>query len=156
MVTGGDALVQVTVPRTVPLHQAKVLVNGVEVTDTLDRDDDARTYTGMVRDLHLGDNTLAAEANGRGAGRPRESLTLTDYPVTGPIFSGPQQQPFVCKTQTQAGLGFPLVDNQAGIGMRLFQTPGNPATPTIGWSKDCTVNTVVDFLYRTNGGAFVL
>ena len=38
--------------------------------------------------------------------------------MTGPIFSGPQQQPFVCKTQTQAGLGFPQVDNQAGVGMR--------------------------------------
>ena len=35
-----------------------------------------------------------------------------NHPVTGPIFSGPQQQPFVCKTQTQ-GLGFPQVDNQA-------------------------------------------
>ena len=155
MVTGGDALVQVSVPRTVPMHQATILVNGVDVTATLDRDDAARTYTGMIRGLHLGDNTLAAEANGRGNGRPSASLTLANHPVTGPIFSGPQQQPFVCKTQTQAGLGFPQVDNQDGIGMRLFQTPGNPATPTIGWSKNCTVNTVVDYLYRTTGGRFV-
>ena len=38
--------------------------------------------------------------------------------------------------------------------MRLFQTPGNPATPLIGWSKDCTVNTVVDYQYRNTAGQF--
>ena len=154
MVTGGDALVRVEVPQTVPMHQATVLVNGEDVTATLERDDNARTYTGMINGLQLGNNTLTAESNGRGEGRPTASLTLVNHPVTGPIFSGPQQQPFVCKTQTQAGLGYPKVDNQDGIGMRLFQTPGNPATPTIGWSKDCTVDRVVDYLYRTTSGQF--
>jgi hypothetical protein len=38
--------------------------------------------------------------------------------------------------------------------MRLFQTPGDPGTPLIGWSKDCTVDTVVDYVYRTTGGQF--
>jgi Tannase-like family of unknown function (DUF6351) len=155
IVTGGDALVQVTIPRTVPLHKATVLVNGEDVTSTLELDASARTLTGMVDGLHLGANTLFADSNGRGKGRPQASLILVNHPVTGPIFSGPQQQPFVCKTQTQAGLGFPKVDNQLGIGMRLFQTPGNPATPLVGWSKDCSVDTVVDYLYRTTGGQFV-
>jgi hypothetical protein len=108
----------------------------------------------MVTGMDLGANRLFADSNGQGKGRPTAELTLVNHPTTGPIFSGPQQQPFVCKTQTQAGLGFPLVDNQAGIGMRLFQTPGDPTSPTIGWSKDCSVNTVVDFLYRATNGAF--
>jgi hypothetical protein len=150
MVTGGDALVRVTIPRSVRLHKVEVSVNGTDVTSTLQLDESARTLTGMVTGLRLGANTLSADAKGRRAAR----LTLVNHPVTGPIFSGPQQQPFVCKTQTQAGLGFPQVDNQEGIGMRLFATPGNPATPTIGWSKDCTVSTVVDFQYRTTGGQF--
>jgi Tannase-like family of unknown function (DUF6351) len=154
MVTGGDALVRVTIPRTVPLHKATVLVNGRDVTSTLELDAAERTLTGMVTGLGLGENTLFADSNGRGQGRPTASLTLVNHPTTGPIFSGPQQQPFVCKTQTQAGLGFPKVDNQLAIGMRLFQTPGNPATPLIGWSKDCSVDTVVDFQYRTTGGQF--
>ena len=106
----------------------------------------------MVTGLRLGANTLFADSNGRGNGRPTARLTLTNHPVTGPIFSGPQQQPFVCKTQT-AGLGLPLVDNQEGAGMRLFQTPGNQATPTIGWSRNCSINRVVDFVYRTTGGS---
>jgi hypothetical protein len=152
MVTGGDALVEVTIPRNVPPAKATVLVNGADVTSTLELDPKGRTLTGMVTGLRLGANTLAAESNGRGKGRPEAELTLVNHPVTGPIFSGPQQQPFVCKTQTQ-GLGFPQVDNQDGIGMRLFQTPGNPATPTIGWSKDCTAPTVVDFRYRSTDGS---
>ena len=153
MVTGGDALVQLEIPRNVPLHKAKLFRNGVDITSTLELNESARTLTGMVTGLRLGSNTLFADSNGRGNGRPTAELTLLNHPVTGPIFSGPQQQPFVCKTQTQ-GLGFPQVDNQAGVGMRLFQTPGNPATPLVGWSKDCTVNTVVDFQYRTTAGQF--
>jgi hypothetical protein len=153
MVTGGDALVRVTIPRNVPLHKAKVFLNGSDVTSTLELDAAARTLTGMVTGLNLGANTLSARSNGRGKGRPRATLALVNHPVTGPIFSGPQQQPFVCKTQTQ-GLGFPKIDNQDGIGMRLFQTPGDPTTQLIGWSKDCTVDSVVDFVYRTTGGQF--
>jgi hypothetical protein len=153
MVTGGDALVQVSIPRNVPLHKAKLLVNGDDVTATLELDDSARTLTGMVDGLRLGENTLFADSNGGGHGRPTATLTVVNHPVTGPIFSGPQQQPFVCKTQTQ-GLGFPQVDNQSGIGMRLFQTPGDDRTPTIGWSKDCTSATVVDYRYKSTDGSF--
>jgi Tannase-like family of unknown function (DUF6351) len=154
MVTGGDALVRVTIPKTVPLNKATVSVNGTEITSTLRLDASARTLTGMVNGLQLGANTLFADSNGRGHGRPTEALTLVNHPTTGPIFSGPQQQPFVCKTQTQAGLGFPKIDNQLGVGMRLFQTPGNPTTPLIGWSKDCTVDTVVDYRYKSTDGSF--
>jgi Tannase-like family of unknown function (DUF6351) len=154
MVTGGDALVQLAIPRTVPLHKATVSLNGEDVTSTLTLDPEARTLTGMVSGMDVGANRLFADSNGQGMGRPTAELTLVNHPTTGPIFSGPQQQPFVCKTQTQEGLGFPLVDNQAGIGMRLFQTPGDSTSPTIGWSKDCSVNTVVDFLYRATNGAF--
>ena len=143
MVTGGDALVQVSIPRTVPLHQATVSVNGEDVTGTLRLDAGERTLTGLVTGLELGENELHVDSNGQGKGRPTADLTLVNHPVTGPIFSGPQQQPFVCKTVSQ-GLGLPLVDNQAAIGMPV---PG-------GWSKDCSANTIVEFLYRTTGGQF--
>ena len=151
MVTGGDALVRLTIPEDVSIDRVKVLLNGNDVTSSLELDPAARTRTGLVQGLDLGANQLVAATTKRnGKSRTRARLTLVNHPVTGPIFSGPQQQPFVCKTQTpQAGLGFPQVDNQAGVGMRLFQIPGNPGSPTIGWSKDCTVATVVDFLYRS-------
>jgi len=143
MVTGGDALVRVSIPRTVPLHKATVSLNGVNVTGTLELDAAARTLTGMVTGLRLGDNTLHADSNGQGKGRPAADLTLKNHPVTGPIFSGPQQQPFLCRTIGQ-GLGTPLPDNQDGIGLAV---PG-------GWSKDCSVPTKVDFQYRATNGSF--
>jgi Tannase-like family of unknown function (DUF6351) len=151
MVTGGDALVQVTLPRNVAADRATVLVNGTDVTATLELDRKADTLTGMVTGLRLGPNSLVADSPHKDG--VRAELTLVNHPVTGPIFSGPQQQPFVCKTHTQ-GFGFPQVDNQDGVGMRLFQTPGDPSTPTIGWSKDCTAPTVVDYRYRSTDGTF--
>jgi hypothetical protein len=155
MVTGGDALVRLTIPDDVSIDRVKVFLNGNDVTASLELDPAARTRTGLVDSLDLGSNQLVATTTKRnGESRTRARLTLVNHPVTGPIFSGPQQHPFVCKTQTQAGLGFPQVDNQAGIGMRLFQTPGDPSSPPIGWSKDCTVATVVDFQYRTTSGQF--
>ena len=96
----------------------------------------------MVDGLALGANTLAADSNGNGNGRPDAELTLSNFPVTGPIISGPQQQPFVCKTVSQ-GLGLPLADNTQGIGWPL----GNGQ-----WSKDCSANRIVEFLYRTTTG----
>ena len=37
----------------------------------------------------------------------RDRLTVINHPITGPVFSGPHEQPFVCETET-AGLGAPL------------------------------------------------
>ena len=39
---------------------------------------------------------------------------------TGPIFSGPQQYPFVCATEP-SGLGQPQVDNQNARGIPIFE-----------------------------------
>src|SRR5690606_5333375 len=38
-----------------------------------------------------------------------DSLTLVNHPITGPIFSGPHQYPFVCTTVSELGIQ-PLVD----------------------------------------------
>ena len=154
MVTGGDALVEVSVPRRDSLHHVRVKLNGDDVTSAFDADPSERTLSGLVDGMELGENTLAVYAKRGHKWRKQARLEVENHPVTGPIFSGPQQQPFVCKTQTQAGLGFPQVDNQAGIGMRLFATPGNQTTPLIGWSKDCTVDSVVDYQYRNTAGQF--
>jgi hypothetical protein len=68
---------------------------------------------------------------------------------TGPIFSGPQQYPFVCTT-FENGLGQPLVDNQEGIGNAVFPevngVPDFTAAP-VGWSRTCSIRTRVDYFY---------
>jgi hypothetical protein len=68
----------------------------------------------------------------------------------GPIFSGPQQPVFICTT-IQQGFGNPLVDNQAGRGFMVFNTPGVPASGIAGWSENCSMNTVVRYFYRAAG-----
>ena len=145
-VSGGDALVRVDAPRGL-LDKLMVLRNGEDVTDDFTRGGDA--LQGLVDGLHTGENTLAVRHNRRSSAPPAERLTLVNHPITGPMFSGPQQRPFVCKT-IQAGLGEPLVDNQAGQGFRVLRADGS----TAGWSLDCGATTQVDYQYRTTGGQF--
>ena len=146
MVSGGDALVRVDAPRGL-LDKLRVERNGEDVTDAFEREGGA--LVGLVAGLELGQNTLAVVANRRSSAPAKDRLTLVNHPTTGPIFSGPHQRPFVCQT-IQAGLGEPLVDNQAGEGFRVL----NPDGSTAGWSLDCSAETTVDYLYRTTGGEF--
>ena len=70
-----------------------------------------RVLTGVIDGLKLGANELRVKANGNGKGRPAAvQMTLTNYPITGPVFSGPHQYPFVCNTVAQ-GLGQPIPDD---------------------------------------------
>jgi hypothetical protein len=148
-VTGGDARLHIQVPRTVPLHQAEVWINGVDQRSHFQVVPGTRMLTGVVDGLALGDNTVIVKANGKGKGRPAAvSLTLTNYPITGPVFSGPHQYPFVCTTMTQ-GLGQPIPDDPA-TGTKSFDAAGNLA----GYSRNCSAPTLVTFRYRSQSGAW--
>ncbi len=150
-VTGGNALVEVRVPGT-SSSDVTVERNGTDVTAEFRFDAQRGSLIGLVDGLTLGTNTVAATARGRVEGRRDASVTLVDFPVSGPIFSGPQQQPFVCKTE-QSGLGQPLVDNQNHVGLPVFALDANGAktSQVLGWSSDCAATTRVDYLYRTIG-----
>ena len=102
-VSGGDALVRVEGPRG-RLDDVRVLRNGGDVTDAFELDDGA--LVGLVDGLELGRNRISVYDRRRRVASAR----LKNHPIEGPIFSGPHQRPFVCKT-IQAGLGEPLVDN---------------------------------------------
>jgi hypothetical protein len=98
LVSGGDALVAISRP-------ARVYRNGTEVTKVFARRSDGR-FEGLVTGLRDGANTLRAQRpDGSGA-----KLTVTNHPIGGPVFSGPQIQPWVCGTEA-AGLG-PAKDAQ--------------------------------------------
>src|SRR5438132_444287 len=92
-VTGGDVLIEVAVPRNVPRQKAIVFANGANITSTLHWDESSRTLTGLVTGLHLGDNEISADSNGNGNGRPAATLAITNYPITGPVFSAPNETP---------------------------------------------------------------
>jgi Tannase-like family of unknown function (DUF6351) len=127
LVSGGSALVRIDAPGS-SLGRTRVALNGRDVTSAFHADSHAGTLTGLVTGLRVGRNTLEANAHGRGGAA---HLTLTNYPITGPIISGPHQTPFFCQTDT-----FTLPD-----GSKL----GSPL------DDDCSVNPVVTYLYLPTG-----
>src|SRR3954452_23248820 len=92
LVSGGDALVAISAPE-------RVYRNWTEVTKGL-------TQRVLVTGLRVGENTLTAKAADGSAAQ----ITVTNHPIGGPVFSGPQIQPWVCGTEA-AGLG-PAKDAQ--------------------------------------------
>jgi len=110
-VTGGDARLHIEIPDGFPLHRLSVTVNREEMRDRFTQIPGTNTLTGVIDGLNLGENEVRVRALGWGRQRPYpDHLTLTNYPITGPVFSGPHQHPFVCTVQDE-GLGQPLVDN---------------------------------------------
>lgn len=101
-VSGGDVLVKVSGTDEVSWS---VTLNGRDVTRSFKLSQRSGDLLAMLTGLDIGPNTLEIWVDGR----PSSSLQIVDYPVAGPIFSGPHQQPFICQT-IQAGLG-PAVDS---------------------------------------------
>ncbi len=93
LVSSGDALVAVSVPAGA--HGLKVRAGGRDVTKAFAKRSDGQVR-GLVTGLPLGSTVLTATvAGGRGA-----RITLVDHAIGGPVFSGPQIQPWACAAGT--------------------------------------------------------
>ena len=105
-VSGGDARIAVRVASD---HHDKLewWLNGAKVTPALQSSEDR--LEGVITGLVNGENRL--EVRNTASGKT-DTLVLTNWPITGPMFTGPQQTPFTC-TATQFGLQ-PLVDSASG------------------------------------------
>ena len=129
LVSGDDARLHVTVPPG-QTDKVAITVEGRDVTDRFTPVDE-RTLEGVVDELRLGENRVEVR-NHNSRGRAAASLTLTNHPVTGPMFSGPHQDPFLCSTpsdRADAELGEPFDD-------------------------DCSIEREVSFKYRTTSGSW--
>ena len=125
LVTGGDALVAVTVnDDSIDPGDVEVSLGDADVTDafTPDPDDDTR-LVGLVDGLDDGESTLTASAGDESA-----ELTLTNHPAQGPLFSGEPLPLAACTTQ-------------------LFGL--DPSTP----DDDCVAPTKVSWQYVDRDGA---
>lgn len=101
-VTGGDVLVGA---EGVPEGETPVLsVDGVERPGALAKVE-GDGWRGLVTDLPDGDSVLSVAAGGAEA-----ELDVTSHPLTGPLFSGPHQEPYRCTTERN-GLGPPADDD---------------------------------------------
>jgi hypothetical protein len=135
LVSGGDALIQLTVPATLNTTKLAVTANGRDVTAAfklaphlVPAPSEARgegrvegnTVIGLLADLPIGRVDVQAGARDE---KPAVTLTLVNHPIAGPVMSGPRQSPFVCETQA-FGFGEPL-------------------------DADCSVTTRVEYFYRS-------
>lgn len=105
MVTGGDALVEVRFPAEVSGDEIAVLAGEEDVTENFEVVGDGRML-GVIEGLALGETVVEANAPGEEAAQ----LVVTNYPITGPMISGPHQTPFVCRNEA-SGMGAPLDAN---------------------------------------------
>ena len=91
LVSGGDVLVEVVLPRGVRPREVAVTRNGDDVTRRFHLTRDGR-YVGLVGGLEVGRNELRASA-GDAVARTR----VVNHPNGGPVFSGPQAEHYRCQ-----------------------------------------------------------
>lgn len=132
MVTGGSVLLRLAVVEGLdgrPLSSvASVKRNGTEVTPAFRVSAVPHAFDALVSGLKPGLNTI--EVFQPEATAPAASLQVRNYPITGPVFSGLHEQPFICETAT-----FRLPDGSA-LGAPL--------------DNHCSAPTNVTYLYRSN------
>ena len=92
LVSGGDALVRVKLPRGVRPARLRLMAGHRNVTRALRRTG-RRRLDGRVRGLRVGRVPLTARIRRGGAAR----LFVINHPIGGPVFSGPQIQPWTCQ-----------------------------------------------------------
>lgn len=122
-VSGGEVLVQITVPRPVAPDRLSVTLNGRDVRSAFRPGAQPQLLLGLLTGLSPGANQLEMSA----PGQRRAQLTLVNHPSTGPVIAGPHQTPFICETEA-FGLG-PAAD------------------------RDCSLKTRVEYFYRSKAAA---
>ena len=129
LISGGDALVEVRVPKGVALSRVKVTRNGADVT-ALFSPAGSSALRGLVTGLVEGRNEVAAQIDGRGRGDGRrERLEITNHPIGGPVLSGPQITPFFCATPVpQGATATSPTTNASGLSTAAIDAQCNIAT----------------------------
>jgi hypothetical protein len=148
LVSGGDALVRVGLPDGV--RSATVDVNGRDVTKQFALRPNGR-FEALLTGLTLGRNDVRASTpDGHAA-----VLTITNHPQGGPMFSGPQIQPWTCgngvkdKQCNQAPTYAYFYKSVAGGSLQSY----NPDSPPSDVASTTTQNgTTVPFIVRQETG----
>src|SRR5215813_6550878 len=126
MVSGGDALIEVKAPAGAQLSQLTLTLNGKDVTNQLRLERVSGGFRGLISGLVIGANQLLAKIKSPKAAQA--SLKVTNYPITGPILSGPHLTPYECRT-VESGLGEPL-------------------------DADCSAKQKIEYFYRASDNTF--
>jgi len=160
LVSGGDVLAEVVLPANADIGRLTVKLDGTDVTAQFARRSDGRVI-GLVQGLKVGENTLVASIDGK---HP-VSLPIKNHPKGGPVFSGPQLNPWICMTDRSGnGLG-PAQDEQCNAPTKVEYfyrstnaantkfLPYNPSSPPIDVATTTTdQGKKVPFIVRRERG----
>jgi hypothetical protein len=144
MISDGDALVEIIVPRGIIQAmrngngKINAFLNSAALADDVLALRSNGRVLGLVTGLKLGDNVLTVQAPGKAM-----SITITNHPIGGPIFSGGAQlQPWICATSASKSVTV--------VAPRDPSLSGTAATRVSGLSTDpvdAQCNTSTDYLY---------
>ena len=134
LISGGDALVEVRVPKDVPLNRVSLSLNGHDVTGTFTANATARSLRAVLSGLVVGRNDLVVRAS---HGEREARLVITNHPIGGPVLLGSQTTPWICATPTPVA--------------QLGNTPGSNASglTTFAFDAQCNIATEYKLFYRT-------
>jgi hypothetical protein len=159
-VSGGDALVAVAGFRPGAAGEVRVRLNGRDVTGQFAVRADGR-YLGLLTGLRDGRNEVVA-TTGR-IRRQAARIVLTNHPTGGPVFAGPQVQPWDCTLHSDVtGLGAPTdaqCDTPAVFRFAYMPTshagfrPYDPASPPADVASTTTdAGVTVPYVVRLETG----
>jgi hypothetical protein len=141
-VSGGRTLLRVEAEPGVALSDVSVSVDGRDADvlappppDRLGREEHALLV--LVSGLEVGDNLVEVSIDGR----PAASLTVTNWPTEGPIFSGPHLEPYFCLGDLASGERGPA----------RFAIGNGESLDGAGFGEHCSMQTRYDFVYRASG-----
>ena len=137
LISGGDALVEIKWPAGTNLAATRVDLNGVSVRPAFAMRPNGR-FMGLVTGMNNGNNVLLARDAGGAA-----QITITNYPIGGPVFSGGQQlAPWVCARKAVTPVTVVAPRDPTLSGAANTRASGLSSDPV-----DAACNTPTDFLY---------
>jgi len=151
-VTGGDVLVAIAIPGGAPATATPPVVrlNGRDISTAFR--EQGRRFVGLVTGLSDGRNELKVS----GWGVHDQPLAITNYAITGPVISGPHQQPFVCQTDSFKLPDGSTLTDASRRSVRLQADPREvrlkPDTTDIDDPNDCSAPTNVQYVYMPYDG----
>ncbi len=111
LVSGGDVMLEITLPPAAKAEGLQVTVDGRNVTSAFATDSSGR-LRGVVTGLAVGTNTIAAGT----ASASLATLVVTNAPRHGPVMAGALVTPFYCATTLpQAVNGIVPASNASGM-----------------------------------------
>jgi len=141
-VSGGQTLVLLEAPAGVDLSAAEVSVGGEPArvapapADRLGRERNG--VLALVEGLATGDNEVIASLEGERVA----SLTVTNWPIEGPIFSGEHLEPYLCLADLA-----PSANGRPSV----FPIGNGEMLDGQDFGPHCSMQTRVDHVYRTDG-----